>query len=613
MSTSGLLIPVQKIITRHGRFLWPKQITLASPAATDILPLQQLATELRQNKFNVNILRNAFGPATVRIRRNNSKDLPESYRLVITPSCIEIFASDNAGAYYAIQTLRDLLKIHPSFLPTLTIEDWPSMKRRGVYHDCSRGKVPKLSTLKALVERLARWKINELQLYIENVFCFQRHSKISVGYSPFHAKELLELQDHCRLHHVRLVGSLASLGHMEKILALPTYQHLAELPGFRGFTGGTTLCPTDPKSIKLIAELYEEFIPLFTADDFNVCGDEPWELGQGRSQRHVQRNGIGQVYLDYLKKLYRLCEKHNKRMNLWADVVLNYPESLKQLPQDIVLLNWEYEARGPRIKKTKYIAEQRMAQMVCPGTSSWLTHGSRLPNAMDNIANFARSGLRYGSEGLLNTDWGDQGHRNFLGISMHGFAHGAAHGWNHKKVDDSRFTKIFCRHWFSKDHLVWAKTIQTLGQTYLHCGKRLPNRSPLYMALVEPLPGDQQDVHGQIDQTETAGLHKVIQQLNHLKCPTPTNQLAEFEIDTINEIKLAIRMDCLAARRALIAKAMHQSQTVSHQELRQLRAQMRRMAEQFEQLWRKRNRPSRLGDNLKLFQKNDLELGRLLR
>ncbi len=228
-----------------------------------------------------------------------------------------------AGTYYAIQTLRDLTQIFDRTIPAMVIEDEPDFARRGIYHDCSRGKVPKIKTLKELVIRLAHWKINEFQLYIENVFTFKSHPEIGKGYSPFTPEEILELQEHCRNHHVRLVGSLASFGHFEKILALPQYSHLGEMPGFRGFPGGTTLCPADPGSIKLIEELYNDFMPLFDADDFNVCCDETWELGKGRSKKIADRVGVGRVYLDFILKIHRLCNRFGKRMNLWADIVLN--------------------------------------------------------------------------------------------------------------------------------------------------------------------------------------------------------------------------------------------------------------------------------------------------
>jgi len=608
MPTSDLLIPVQKVNRGRGNFVWPKLITLASASTSDTLPLQQLAGELRPHNFRVKIIQNACGPATVRVRCDPFWKRREGYRLTVSATGIDIIAGDDAGAYYAIQTLREMVRIHAQHLPVMTIMDWPLMKRRGIYLDCSRGKVPRISALKLLIERLARWKINELQLYIENVFTFQRHPKIGTGDSPFRAEDLLALQDHSRLHHVRLVGSLASLGHMENILALPPYRHLAELPGFRGFPGGTTLCPTHPGSIKLIEELYEEFIPLFDADDFNVCGDEPWELSQTRSNPEVQK-----VYVDYLKQLHRLCEKHGKRMNLWSDVVLNYPQTLKRLPKDVVMLNWEYEAKGPRIRKTKAIADHGFSQMVCPGTSGWLTHGSRLPNAMQNVSNFARAGLRHGCDGLLNTDWGDHGHRNFLGVSLHGFAHGAAHAWNSPKVDDNAFTRNFCRHTFRRDAQRWEKILKTLGQTYLHCSKPVPNQSPLYFSLLEPLLTDDKNAISHIDRTETPGLKKMIGQLEAIPLPNAANELAKFEKVTIKEFALAIEMDLLAAKRALTAKQLRKGNTISRAELKKLRSRMRQMAQKFETLWRKRNKPSRLRDNLKQFRNGDEELERLIR
>jgi hexosaminidase len=135
---------------------------------------------------------------------------------------------------------------------------------------------------------------------------------------------------------------------------------------------------------------------------------------------------------------------------MWADMVLKYPELLAKLPRDIVLLNWEYESDGENIKKTGKIAESGIRLMVCPGTSGWLTHGSRISNSMENVRKFAAAGRRYKAEGLLNTDWGDRGHRNFLGVSLHSFAHGAAHSWNGRAVDEKIFTGNFCFHIFGQ-------------------------------------------------------------------------------------------------------------------------------------------------------------------
>ncbi|MFA5292117.1 MAG: family 20 glycosylhydrolase [Phycisphaerae bacterium] len=516
----------------------------------------------------------------------------QGYKMEIQPDGIEIYSSTEAGAYYAIQTLKDLAAIYENKLPCCLIEDWPDFKRRGVYLDCSRGKVPKLSTLKDLVVRLAHWKINELQLYIENVFIFKKHPDIGKGDSPFTANEILKLQDFCKLHHVRLTGSLASFGHLEKILALPKYQHLGELPGYRGLPGGTTLCPIDTGSIKLISELYSEFIPLFEAEDFNVCCDETWELGEGRSKKLAGKIGKGRVYLDFLLKIYRLCKKHNKRMNIWADIVLKYPELLSKLPKDIVLLNWEYEQNGKNIYRTKELAKAGLPFMVCPGTSGWLTHGSRIPNAMANIANFAEQGRKFGAEGMLNTDWGDNGHRNFLGVSLHGFAHGAAQSWNGKKVDNNKFTENFCRYFFKQKDNKLAGIIKKLGNNYKTCGTNVPNRSWLYFALVEPVKNIKSDSY--INQMNEKGLKKIIEQFSNesiwSKLP---RQTGNFEKTAYEELKLAARMDCLAAKRVLAIRGVKSGFS---------KKDMQKMTKDFKRLWLARNKLSRLNDNLKLFK-----------
>ena len=581
----NLLIPVKKVSFQTGFY------------------------QLSRKPFISGFFREDSLPGDFRIIHDKSIMNHEAYRLAISPNGITVRSSSSAGTYYAVQTLRDLLKIFGKTIPAMVIEDEPDFARRGVYHDCSRGKVPKLSTLKELVTRLAHWKINELQLYIENVFTFKRHPEIGKGYSPFSPEEILELQEHCRNHHVRLVGSLASFGHLEKILALPQYSHLGEMPGFRGFPGGTTLCPIDHGSIKLIEELYSEFVPLFDADDFNVCCDETWELGKGRSKKQADRTGVGRIYLDFILKIHRLCNRFGKRMNLWADIVLKYPELLDELPRDIVLLNWEYEKNGANIARTREISESGISFMVCPGTSGWLTHGSRLPNSMGNVKRFASIGRKYHAEGLLNTDWGDNGHRNFPGISLHSFAYGAAHSWNDKGVDDKRFTEKFCCSFFNQKTNKLSEAIKLLGSNYITCGKTLRNKSLLYPALVEPLIPANATEKDSIALMKVEGLQKILEQLSDKRIwPKPEKTMDEFEKLALKELQLAARMDCLACKRSLAGKKIRNGETIRKTELKKLESQMQVMSDDFKELWLIRNRTSRLRDNLNLFKKTKSEL-----
>ena len=612
-----LLIPVKKCQFTPGRFAFSKKPVLASPKAWDVVGLEQVQHDLSLLGRKASIVANAFGSADIRIIHSAQTKVPQSYGLDITSTGITITAGDDAGAYYGLQTLRDIIKNEGASLRCLKILDWPDFGRRGVYHDCSRGKVPTLETLKQLVVRLAHWKINELSLYIEDVFTFTRHPDIGKGSSPLAPQEICELRDFCKIHHVRLVGSLASLGHMEHILKLPRYQKLGELPGYRYYPGGTMLCPTDPGSIKLVGELYEEIIPLFDAPDFNVCGDEPWELGKGRSQALASRVGTGKVYVDFILKLHKLCQKYGKRMNMWADIVLSHPETLKMLPRDIVMLNWEYEASGKRTAQTAQIAKAGFEFMVCPGTSSWNAHGTRLANSMENVCEFAEIGLKYKSAGMLNTDWGDNGHRNFLGVSMHGFAHGAAHSWNHSGVDDQKFTKNFCRDMFGCCAKGIDRLIVAIGSTYKLCGAPHFNESALFWGLIEPLvfknagdpyKPDSPRNRSRIDSMTDKGLAAVIKQLAPSQdIAVHFDHLDDFDAMTVIEYQAAASMDLLAAKRALVAKAMRKGESISSNVFKEIAAEMHSLSSSFSQIWMARNRRSRLNDNLKIFRQVERE------
>ncbi|MGC9453324.1 MAG: beta-N-acetylhexosaminidase [Phycisphaerae bacterium] len=611
MPAEELLIPVRQCRKAEGVIDWPEGPLLAAAEDADRLPLEQLAADLRRLGLKARVAPGGTGASAVTVARDSSISGPEAYRLTVGKKGIRVLASGDAGAYYGLQTLRDLLAVHGPAIPCCRIDDEPDFSRRGVYHDCSRGKVPTVDTLKQLIERLAHWKVNELQLYVENVFCFRRHPEIGRGYSPFTAGDFLELQEHCRRHHVRFVGSLASFGHMEKILRIPKFRRLAELPGYGGHPGGTTLCPTDPDALRFIGQLYEEFVPLLEAEDFNICCDETWELGKGRSRERAEKIGVGRLYLEFVLKLHELCRRYGKRTNAWSDIVMQHPELLGELPDELVLLNWDYSAGGQRVARTSELAEAGRQFVVCPGTSAWQSHGSRLDNAIANVAEFAEAGRRYGAEGLLNTDWGDNGHRNFLGASLHGFVHGAAHSWYGRGVDDATFTERFCRQALGDGDGKLTGAVRRLGTTYHDAAGGSGDNCALYHALFEPLlPRPRK--RSRIDRLDGDGLERIIGDLSQNGfIPRPAEKLDEFEATAVRELAVAAEMDVLACRRALVARRLRDGGRVRPAELRRLADESARVAEHFRRLWMVRNRPSRLCDNMARFRRIEREARKL--
>ena len=376
----------------------------------------------------------------------------EDYEITCSKDSLRINASSEAGVNSALQTLAQifehvLLETEPqplTALPCFSISDWPDIKARGVMLDISRTKVPTMDTLLTLIDQFSTLKYNQIQLYTEHTFAFSNHRQVWQDASPYTASDIINIRQYCEDRFIDLVPNLNSFGHFERWLRHPTYHHLAECPdgfihpfGGKHIPFGSTLKP-NAASIKLLRELYDEYLPLFDSPYFNIGGDEPWELGEGWSKAKSRKEGATNVYIDFLAKIKQQVDKRDHKMMFWSDIVLKEPECLKKLSKDLIALNWGYEGNHPFARECKLMAAQKIPFYVCPGTSSWNSLTGRTTNMQTNVANAARQGKKYGADGYLVTDWGDYGHHQYLPVSYAGFLLGACHAWNHtgtKKID----------------------------------------------------------------------------------------------------------------------------------------------------------------------------------
>jgi N-acetyl-beta-hexosaminidase len=91
----------------------------------------------------------------------------ESYRISVDAASVEVSARDEAGLFYAAQTLGQLLTRDGErwILPAVTIEDAPRFPYRGVMLDVARHFHP-VETVKAYIDRAAALKFNVLHLHL---------------------------------------------------------------------------------------------------------------------------------------------------------------------------------------------------------------------------------------------------------------------------------------------------------------------------------------------------------------------------------------------------------------------------------------------------------------
>jgi hypothetical protein len=348
--------------------------------------------------------------------------------------------------------------------------------------DISRGRVPKLETLLELVEHLADFKINELQLYTEHTFAYRHHQSVWQSWGALTGEEIRQLDARCQQLGIDLVPNQNSFGHLGHFLKRPRLKHVAEVSvPYEDESGGfvrqpSTLAPNHPGTLPFLRGLYDELLPNFSSQFFNIGCDETWDLGRGQSKILCAAKGQGRVYLDFLKQIHREVSARGKRMMFWGDIILKYPKLIPELaklssrssrresapfslnladdqsgliPQcgtttlncgNIIALNWGYEANHPFDREAALFAKAKIPFYVCPGTSTWQTLIGRHDNALANMRAAAKAGYKHGAMGYLITDWGDGGHPQPLAVSYLPYLAGASLSWCAKTFD----AKLVC-------------------------------------------------------------------------------------------------------------------------------------------------------------------------
>ncbi len=355
----------------------------------------------------------------------------EAYELWIEEKAIRIKGDGPAGAFYAIQTLRQILR-HET-VPCLYIKDCPDFPYRGFYHDATRGKVPTVENMKWLIDQMAYYKMNSLQLYVEHVYEFEETKDLIGETGYLSSAELKELDAYCKENFIEFIPSLSTFGHLFELLNQEKYSHLKVMKGYEASPnrwldrmGHHTIDPLQEESIEVIKSLIDQYAPNFTSDIFNICCDETFDLTRVYGETDVDE---GKLYVDFVKKIIAHLQSKGKQVMMWADILLKHPETIAEIPEDIYFLNWRYRA-DPEEEMIIKFAELGRKQIVCPGTSIWNRFCEGVSVAESNISKMAEYGYKHGAVGVLNTNWGDYGHTCSLELSMYGMVLGAAKSWN---------------------------------------------------------------------------------------------------------------------------------------------------------------------------------------
>jgi hypothetical protein len=414
-------------------------ILAAGKDAEDKFAAEDLAGSLKERgidaragktgKIKIVLLRQQTKKAEAILARANIKfDAAmndEGYVLVTDGDVTYDIASTGAGIYYGAQTIKQLTdgRGADAVFHSVIARDWPAMKYRGVSDDLSRGPIPTLEFQKHQIRVLSEYKVNIYSPYFENTLTYQSNPLAALPAGAMTRADAAELVRYASQYHVTIVPEQEAFGHLHRVLMYDIYSQLAETPD------GSVLAPGQPASLDLIRQWFTEMASVFPGPYLHIGADETFELGRGQTKARVTKDGLGAVYVDFLKQIHTELSPLNRKLLFWGDIAMDSPELVKTLPKDMIAVAWEYNPNPKGYDKwlLPYV-DAGMETWVAPGINNWRVVYPNFNAGFENIQRFVSDGQRLGSTGELNTVWNDFG-EGLFNMDWYGVLYGAAAGW----------------------------------------------------------------------------------------------------------------------------------------------------------------------------------------
>lgn len=373
-------------------------------------------------------------------------DRAEGYCLVVEAGAVTIGADTDAAAYYARQTLAQLLA--GGAVPALTIVDWPKLRLRSFnlcYHVVSES-LPMLSAnidyALQLVREYGHLKMNAVLIEFESMFPWRKYPQLRNG-QCFSEEDIQRLRAACRENHIEIIPLVQGLGHAYTVLRHPEFAHLREVPDT-----AQQYCACNPAARDFVMELVGEVLDFFPeVRRLHLGGDESRRLGVCPiCAAKVREQGMGALYGDHFNALAAAVARRGVRPMIWGDIMEDHPDILERMDRGISIVYWNYDAVD---WNRPYVLEQyldRGFELFIGPASRFSVHCDTFfhyRKSLRNTAMMAEEAQRHQLAGLIQTDWTKIAPTE---PAVVGVVNGAAAAWNEaiaQKEFAARFAALY--------------------------------------------------------------------------------------------------------------------------------------------------------------------------
>ncbi len=221
--------------------------------------------------------------------------------------------------------------------------------------------------LRFVREALPREGVNVLVVEFGYNFQFKKHPEVADP-DTLSVDDVKALLAACREAGVRLIPQINLLGHQSWAKTtfglLRSHPEFDETPGKYPANEGIycrSYCPLHPAIHDVVFDLIDELADACEADAFHVGMDEVFLLGEDDCPRCKGRDKA-QLFAQEMRTLHDHLAKSGRTMWVWGDRFLDGDSTglgkwegainstapaLREIPKDIVICDWHYEAAVP--------------------------------------------------------------------------------------------------------------------------------------------------------------------------------------------------------------------------------------------------------------------------
>ena len=290
-------------------------------------------------------------------------------------------------------------------------------KHFGVMIDCSRNAVPKVSTVKKMIDALQKMGYNTLELYTEDTYEVEGEPYFGYLRGRYSGKEIKEIDEYASANGIELIPCIQTLAHFTNPVKLPRFKNITDV--------NDILLVDEEKTYEFIERIFSSLAENFTSRNVHIGMDEAHMVGLGK---YLDKHGTSdrfELLNRHLSRVVDIAKKYGFTPHMWSDMFfrlaahgeyhvhgVTVPKEVREkIPASVQLVYWDYYHTNKEHYDGMIASHNtfRHELWFAGGAWTWKGFAPRTRYTYKSMKPAMQSVRENGIENILITMWGDNG------------------------------------------------------------------------------------------------------------------------------------------------------------------------------------------------------------